>query len=198
VEQITWQTLRTRPATPANGDGANWRIDPSIAGGGVLTDHGWHAFYLLMGWIGQPPRSVAARLEKRRHLSLAVEDTATVTLTFAGAQAEVFLTWASDERRTVAKLTGTAGAIDVDGDTVVLRGRRSGRWSCPPPLSDGSQHPDWFDGVIDEFLAGLDGAPPLRSNLDEAARCVAIESAARESDRRGGSQLALPGPPAYR
>jgi predicted dehydrogenase len=196
VQQITWHTLRTRPAAPANNHGTNWRVDPAIAGGGVLTDHGWHAFYLLMGWIGQPPLLVAARLEKRRHVSLAVEDTATVTLAFAGARADVFLTWASDERRSWAELVGTAGAIRLDGDAVVLEGRRNLRWVCPPPLSDGSQHPDWFDGVIGEFVVAAGGTPRSRSNLDEATRCVAVESAARESDRRGGAPLPLPAPPA--
>src|SRR5262245_51067058 len=41
VTGVVWHTLRTRPAAAAAGR-ENWRVDPAVAGGGVLTDHGWH------------------------------------------------------------------------------------------------------------------------------------------------------------
>src|SRR5207247_2317607 len=51
VTDAAWQTLRTRPAAVADGGADNWRVDPDIAGGGVLTDHGWHVCYILHRWI---------------------------------------------------------------------------------------------------------------------------------------------------
>src|SRR2546426_302976 len=99
VTRVDWHTLRTRPAVAGGGDGENWRLDPQIAGGGVLADHGWHVFYVVQRWIGEAPRSVSAHLETRRHTRWAVEDTATVRLTYAHATAEILLTWAADERR---------------------------------------------------------------------------------------------------
>src|SRR5215470_2212039 len=79
LTRAAWRTLRTQPAAAAgNANGNNWRLDPALAGGGILTDHGWHAFYLLTGWIGDTPTSVSARLEQRGSAGLAVEDTATV------------------------------------------------------------------------------------------------------------------------
>src|SRR5437763_6966121 len=77
VEHVTWHTLRARPAATRDGQGTNWRVDPSVAGGGILTDHGWHVFYVIQRWVGAAPVAVRARLEKRRHAALAVEDTAT-------------------------------------------------------------------------------------------------------------------------
>ena len=69
------------PAHPARAAGdersGNWRVDPAVAGGGVLSDHGWHVFYVIQRWIGEPPLSVSARLERRRHVTWDVEDTAT-------------------------------------------------------------------------------------------------------------------------
>jgi D-apiose dehydrogenase len=197
VREVSWQTLRTQPAAAAVGDG--WRVDPAIAGGGVLTDHGWHVSYVIPRWVGEAPVAVSARLETRRHHRFAVEDTATVRLHFSRAVADIVLTWAADTRENRARVVGTAGRIEIEDDTlvVVAQGREERR-ACPPALSDGSQHPDWFTGVADEFLARIEaGAGPAASaNLDEAAVCVAIESLARESSRRGGERLVFGGRPA--
>src|SRR5262245_10567964 len=65
VTDVQWHTLRTRPAAAATD---SWRVDPAIAGGGVLTDHGWHVCYILQRWIGAPPIAVNATLETRRHV----------------------------------------------------------------------------------------------------------------------------------
>jgi len=96
VRHIVWETLRVRPAA---GGGVNWRVDPAVAGGGVLTDHGWHVFYVLPAWVGARPTNVGAQLETRRHTAFTVEDTASVRLGFTHASAEIFLTWAAAERR---------------------------------------------------------------------------------------------------
>ena len=193
VTAAVWHTLRTRPAASADGSNGNWRVDPRVAGGGVLTDHGWHVNYVLPRWIGAAPTAVSARLETRRHTAFAVEDTATLRLTFPRASAEVFLTWAADVRRNWAALDGTAGRIELHDDTVVLKaGGAERRWPCPPALSDGSQHPDWFGAVAGEFISEVSRGAAASANLAEAARCVAIESLARESSRRGGEALPLP------
>jgi predicted dehydrogenase len=190
VREVLWRTLRTQPAAAA---GVGWRVDPAIAGGGVLTDHGWHVSYVIPRWVGAPPDAVSARLETRRHHHFAVEDTASLRLHFADAVADVTLTWAAETRENQARVVGTAGRIDIEGDTVVLRaGGREERQRRPPPLSDGSQHPDWFGPVADEFLGRVLGTSPAGDrNLEEAAVCIAVEAGARESSRRGGAILPL-------
>jgi predicted dehydrogenase len=196
VTDAVWQTLRIRPASVAEG-ADNWRLDPRVAGGGILTDHGWHVCYLLHRWMGTAPTTVSARLETRRHTGSPVEDTATFRLEFPDARADVLLTWASDERRNWAELSGTTGVIELQDDTLVLR--RSGgerRWSFPSGLSDGSQHPEWFHAVAEQFLADVAGRASERANLAEASVCVAVEALARESSRRGGEVLPVPREPA--
>lgn len=195
ITAAVWQTLRTKPAGRA--DAANWRLDVTQAGGGVLTDHGWHVFYLLCRWIGESPTSVSARLETRRHASAGVEDTATVRVVFPHATAEVFLTWAADHRDNVATLVATDGRIELHDDTVLLRrGEHERRFVCPPGLSQGSVHPDWFDPVLSQFVSEVTGASPRDSNLAEAWLCAMIEGGARESSRRGGRAVTLPRRPA--
>ena len=194
VRRATWHTRRTRPASAADPSAGNWRLDPAVAGGGVLTDHGWHVFYVLRSWIGAEPTKVSAKLERRRHLTLSVEDTASVRLTFPGASAEILLTWAADVRENWAEVEGTRGRLELRDDTLLWRdaeGRDLGRWPCPPRLSDGSHHPDWFHAVADEFVAEVTGEGPRRDNLAEASLCVALESAARESSRHAGRPVSV-------
>ena len=195
VRRILWETLRVRPAAD---DGVNWRVDPAISGGGVLTDHGWHVFYVLPAWVGGRPRSVGARLETRRHTAFAVEDTATVRLEFADASAEILLTWAAKERRNRVEVDGTEGRIELRDDTLVLTGKGGERrWPGLPALSDGSHHPDWFHKVAGRFIGAVSGGAVsgggghAEQNLAEAALCCEIEHLARESSRRGGVQIPL-------
>ncbi len=191
--RVIWHTLRSQPAV-VGGGGDNWRLDPEVAGGGVLSDHGWHVCYVIQRWVGTWPVAVSARLETRRHTRWAVEDTASLALTFPGAAAEVLLTWAANERRNWAALEGTAGRIELRDDTLVLtRDGAERRWPCPP-LSSGSHHPDWFDAVAERFLAEASGDEPPGPNLQEATLCVMVEHLARESSRRGGETLAVPSP----
>jgi len=196
VARVVWHTLRMAPAATRNGHAANWRLDPAIAGGGILTDHGWHVFYVVQRWVGLRPAAISARLEKRRHAALAVEDTASVTLTFPGGPtAEILLTWAAEERRNWAQLTGADGALELRDDTLVLaRGGRTERWACPPAMSNGSTHPDWFVPVAAGFVDAVGGVADA-VNLAEASLCVVLEHLARESSRCGGQVLTVPAAP---
>ena len=194
VRRVVWHTRRTRPAAAADPGDDNWRVDPSIAGGGVLTDHGWHVFYVLSRWIGAAPTAVSAQLERRRHLALSVEDTASVELTFPEATAQILLTWAADMRENWAEVEGTRGRLELRDDTLHWLGPEGGdvgQWRCPPRLSDGSHHPDWFHAVADEFVAEVTSGSPTRRNLAEASLCVALESAARESSRHAGRLVSV-------
>jgi predicted dehydrogenase len=194
IRHATWHTRRTQPAAAADPSADNWRLDPAVAGGGVLTDHGWHVFYVLQSWIGAEPIEVSARLERRRYLTLPVEDTASVRVTFPEATAEILLTWAADARENWALVEGTGGRLELRDDTLLWRdaeGRDLGRWPCPPRLSDGSHHPDWFHAVADEFVAEVRSGRPGRHNLAEASLCVALESAARESSRHAGRPVSV-------
>jgi predicted dehydrogenase len=192
VRRAVWHTRRTRPAAAADPGADNWRVDPAVAGGGVLTDHGWHVFYVLRRWIGAEPTAVSARLERRRHRTLAVEDTATIVVTFPEATAEILLTWAADARENWAEVEGTRGRLELRDDTLLWRGDGGDdRWVSPSRLSDGSHHPDWFHAVADEFVDEVRGGRPRGDNLAEASLCVRLESAARESSRRAGQPVAV-------
>ena len=188
VKSVRWETLRTQPAIAVSPDGGtNWRVDPAIAGGGILFDHGWHALYCVVRWAGVP-RSIAARLETRRFHEWPLEDTATLYLDMASANAHVYLTWAADERSNHIEIEGEQGVINVVEDCVIVRsdsGTR--RVSCPPSLSDGSHHPGWFVGVIDDFRVATTGVG--KGNLDEAVLCAQLIDLAQRSSTADGARL---------
>ena len=191
LRSIRWRTLRTRPAVAVAPDrGMNWRVDPAMAGGGILFDHGWHALYCVVRWSGGAPRGVAAVLETRRYQEYPLEDTATLTLDLAAGSGHIYLTWAANERSNHIEVEGERGVIRVVGDSVLVRsasGER--RWPCPPPLSEGSQHPDWFAGVAEDFCAAAAGGN--KGNLDEALTCARLIDLAQRSSAAGGTRLSF-------
>jgi predicted dehydrogenase len=192
VRSVQWRTLRTRPAIAASPDGVtNWRVDPAQAGGGILFDHGWHALYCVARWAGVP-RSVSARLETRRLSEWPLEDTAILTLDGASSTSRIFLTWAAAERSNTIEIDGDRGRIRVVNDSVLLRSNsQERRWSCPPSLSEGSHHPDWFGGLAADFLAAATGGG--EGNLKEAVLCARLIDAAQRSSAADGARLAFAG-----
>jgi predicted dehydrogenase len=202
IQEGTWQTFRTKPAIAGGSQGDNWRVDPAMAGGGVLVDHGWHALYVLHSWFGQIPTRLRAQLETRRHAQWATEDTVTIWLEFPTGKGEIFLTWASDERNNRVQLKGTRGSLVIEGEWIVFT--QSGhqdseqRWHCHPALSDGSHHPDWFGGIITGFLEAVSGNSQERDrNLQEASLCGRLVGLAQESHDKDSAWLPVPQPSKY-
>jgi Predicted dehydrogenases and related proteins len=196
ITACRWETLRTQPAVVAEARAGNWRLDPAIAGGGILVDHGWHALYVVHNWLGVPPGRVSARLETRRHTRWPIEDTATVRLEYPTANADIVLTWAAKARQNRAVLHGTGGILRIEDSSVVLIPADSKmcerRWNCPPALYHGSHHPDWFAGIASTFLGAITGASKARSeNLAQARLCVTLINLAQASSRQGGISLTV-------
>jgi predicted dehydrogenase len=190
VRSVRWRTLRTQPAIAVSADGvANWRVDPGQAGGGVLFDHGWHALYCVTRWAGAPS-GVTARLETVRFHEHALEDTATIDVDTRSGVSNIFLTWAANERANAIEIDGEKGEIRVVGDAMILKSKaQERRWLCPPALSEGSHHPDWFGGVAADFLSAAAGYG--KGNLDDAILCARLIDAAQRSSAEGGVRLSL-------
>ena len=192
VRSVRWQTLRTQPAVAVTADGdQNWRMDPAIAGGGILFDHGWHALYCIVRWAGTP-RGITALLENRRFREWPIEDTATINLDLESGRGQIYLTWSANERANHIQVDGDRGRINVVDDNVILRSNSGEwRWSCPPSLSEGSHHHDWFVAVADEFrIAAMGGA---KDNLDQAEMCAQLIDLAQRSSAAGGIHLPFGG-----
>ena len=195
VRRIVYEVIRTGPSVAVDGPGGadNWRLDPEISGGGILVDHGWHAFYLVNQWMGAVPIGIEAGLENRRFTGLEVEDTASVRLIYPGGrEAELFFTWAGDQRRNTISIEAAGGRrlLVLDDHIVCEEGVQGGCGrkvlkSFEEGLSHGSHHPDWYGMVIEEFVAEIRD-PGLRGrNLEQASMCLRMLDAARRSALEG-------------
>jgi predicted dehydrogenase len=189
--------LRTEPAGGVGSTGVGgerWRLDPKT-GGGILIDHGWHAFYLaqwLMG--GDPPIAVAARLGIREGTT--VDDLADLRIDFPGDRmAHIHLSWRAPVRRTSAMIYGSNGIAEIESDRVVmhLRSGAAENFSVADAPDD-SYHSAWFAGVAAEFeqalAEGNDGSL-ARQNRSQARSALGLLSLAIESSAAGGSTISL-------
>ena len=189
VRFISLDRLRTEPA----GGAGKWRSERA-SGGGILIDHGWHAFYLvpwLMG--GDAPQSVSAYLAHEGGGDL--DDVADLRLVFPGQRvARLHLSWRAPVRRTHTALHGDKAILEIEGDRVILT-ERSGAVEdlSVKDAPDDSYHSAWFSGVADDFeraIAGPERMAGLR-NLDEARIALKLIVAARESAAIAGSPVRI-------
>jgi predicted dehydrogenase len=168
----------------------DWRLQPALAGGGILFDHGWHNLYLLLSLTEERPTHVRAALEKRRYVDAEVEDTARCDLEFPSLQAEIRLTWAASERLTRWEIVGTEGKLTIEEDRVHIEGQRprSSR-QLQTGLSAGSHHPEWFPPVIESFFGEIDEPRRRGRSQLEAEWCLHLLTLAYASGARGGHRL---------
>ncbi|HLY37670.1 MAG TPA: Gfo/Idh/MocA family oxidoreductase [Candidatus Binatia bacterium] len=194
VGKLTSITIEvTRDGCAAAADNG-WRTRGALAGGGILVDHGWHAFYVVLALVGQRAVSVRAQLDRRRYLTADVEDTAHCTIEFPTAAARVELTWAGDRRHTSWQIGGDAGEIRVADDHIEARsGGRTESIVCAESLSDGSHHPAWFGAVIEAFRREIDEPGARGANFAEAEQCLRLLAGAYASGADGGRPQVLRG-----
>jgi predicted dehydrogenase len=197
VRYVALTRLRTEPAAGGGSlgvGGERWRLDAKT-GGGILVDHGWHAFYLaqwLMG--GDGPEAVAARLGFRPGTS--VDDLADVRIDFpAERSAHLHLSWRSPVRRTSALIYGSNAILEIEGDRVTLADRSGNvEYHSVTDAPDDSYHRAWFAGMAAEFeqavAEGGDG-PIARENRSQARTALELTVKAREAAAAGGSAIPL-------
>jgi len=185
LRRADWTVLRQ---TPAVGTGRSpkksWREKPKIAGGGILVDHGWHAFYLVLSLIRQKPRSISAMLEFARP---GIDHAAQCRMEFPSATARIRLTWRAGTRANWMFLNGTLGNLALLDDQIHLQttGRKEKIYAFPAPLSAGSAHPEWFGAMLPDFFEEIRNPRKRWKNLEEAALCLKlIRSAYRSSQAK--------------
>ena len=169
LHRVEIETLRIHDCAAADPNHPNWRLDPAMAGGGVLMDHGWHAIYLARDWFGEDPVEVEASLQ--RPTPEAVENEATLALEFPSGHAEIFLTWKATSRRNTMRLIGEYGEIAIDDDRLQVRGETIQFESA---LSAGSHHANWFAAMVPDIVAAFHAPEMARESFAEAALCLSV------------------------
>ncbi len=180
VGEIEWQVLR--PSPPQGAADAGWRLDPQQAGGGILMDHGWHAFYLMLLLTGRVPRSIVARLGTT--LGLGVEDAVECEIDFGTVRARIELRWGASQRRTAGCVRGSLGEVRIADDrlAVAVSGKATEETRFAPALSASSYHPEWFPALLEDFRAEIEHSARRGRNLAEAVRVAEMVAAAYRSE----------------
>lgn len=119
-----------------------WQDDPGV-GGGMLVTMGVHGVELLVSLLGPQVRAVSATAATRRYTTLASEDTAVISLRWAGG--------------TPATVT-FLGVTDTESYEVILHTATGDRRI----VLEGGDEPEvslGYRGTLDAFLSMVDGAP---------------------------------------
>jgi predicted dehydrogenase len=186
VRHLEWEVHRT---SGSGGGLTDWRQQGGSNTGGILVDHGWHAFYLLLGLAGAAPQALRARMAPLPEAPRGVEHEAEVDLRFPGARARLFLTWRAAVRRNWGRVAGTTGELVLDDDRLILRRAHQPEavQRFPEKLSGGSHHPQWTLGALEEFAGEIREPGRRGRNLAEAAACARLIDLAYRSHAAGGA-----------
>jgi predicted dehydrogenase len=177
----------------------DWRTNREIAGGGILVDHGWHSFYLLLNAVNATPERVVGKMHADPEDKNALEDSVQALIQFPEADGYIHLTWRAKMRRNSVIIQGDKGTLLLDDDRLLLTthdGQRE-EITFDSALSAGSHHPDWFHNLLPDFLEEIKSPAKRGANFREAGWCVALTCAAYESNVRGFQEVAVtfPGQP---
>jgi predicted dehydrogenase len=185
IRHVELHALRRAPAAEALP--GSWRLDPALAGGGILVDHGWHNLVVIRRLLGGPARRVCARLTGRP-----VDREATVYIEFPDATALMHLSWLAAERANRGVVYGTRGAVELLDDKLRVApvGGSARLETFPEKLSASSSHPEWFEAVLTGFDAALKAPDRAADNLAEAEFCAAVIHRAQGAARAQGPRIA--------
>lgn len=183
------ETLRTAP--PGGATDADWRLNPSVAGGGIFVDHGWHALYLALHLLDAAPVAITARLSQRKFTASTAEDTAECSIEFPGSVAEIFLTWAAETRSNTGTIIGPQGRLVIADRslTVALSGREPTETAFAEPLSAGSYHPNWFASMVEDFREELLETTTRGNNFRQAETTGRLIELGYRSHAAGGTRV---------
>lgn len=184
--------------TEANAGNPNWspawRTDRSLAGGGILFDHGAHIFYQLRSVLGEPA-AVQATVRKLRHSGYGVEDSAFVVLDYGDRLAEVRLTWAARRRAIRFHFVGEAGELVGDEEKIALRAAVSEELSFGEGMSRDSSHSEWYAPLMRGFLDRIRRADASPEPLEEALFVTRLIARAYESSEQHRALSLAPAAP---
>jgi UDP-N-acetyl-2-amino-2-deoxyglucuronate dehydrogenase len=194
--------LGSRPWAGAEQFRPGWRLDPALAGGGVMMDIGVHSFYLTELMHAAPAQSVMARM---RFAPSGVDDHAYCQLALGEATGLVNIAWGEGTAR--FEIDGTTGYISYVYDEgagyfgSAVRAVRVGSAEGPTtthhvPPGRTQFTPQIFADLVDTITGDRQA---FRSFGPDGRRALEIALAAYQSvaDGRPASLPVDPGQPVY-
>ena len=148
-----------------------WRLDPSLGGGGVLIDVGSHYMDLFRYLMGDFARVSA--MTSSKVFDAGVEESAFMLFEFGcGAHGTIVATSAVPYAGNVLEIFGTKGALLLGKELKVVT--EAGETSGP------AEFPDYYSGLLTHFCGCVEsGGEPMASGTDGLKNVAAIQAAYR-------------------
>lgn len=153
---------------------SRWRTDPTVSGGGILSDTGVHYLYLSLWLLGEVS-NVTSRILSISHTEYSVEDTALVVLESEYGVAQISLTWGADRRHNSAVLVNGMGSLIYNGTELVKHTHGGGSEKIPvPDASDKRNYISLYVSLIRDFLGQITSGQKDNCQLDEAYKSIRL------------------------
>ncbi len=188
---------RDRHARGVAGWRPDWRTEVSVAGGGILLDHGSHCVYMTNALFGSAPHTVRCTADwagddPASGVDLAVR----LRLEYPTGPAQINLSWISNTRSNLYRLTGPAGTVAVDGGTATVDlGAELSTVELASPLRN-STHEEWFPALFADFHAHVEERRSWEGPLTDIVDTARVLAAAYRSARAAGAPITLADNPA--
>ncbi|TMC23296.1 MAG: Gfo/Idh/MocA family oxidoreductase [Chloroflexi bacterium] len=201
----TPQRVVIRTCRPTHAKGVaewrpDWRRQREHAVGGILMDHGPHSLYLAQHFLNHLPlEKVSCNIGSFGGNDFNTEDTAQLEVMYEqGAQAMIYLSWASTYRTTKYLIVGTHGYIEFTDDMLIVSNAdQRFMLDSKAEVNDPSHH-NWYKSMFIDFQEKLAhfNDPVALLPLLEAHSVVAAISAAYASATRMGEWTTVERPAA--
>ncbi|MCG2725382.1 MAG: Gfo/Idh/MocA family oxidoreductase [Elusimicrobia bacterium] len=183
-----FHTLRQRPSISSL---KGWRKDPKLSGGGILIDHGWHVFYLILNMLRKKPLSISAKLEMSEEEN-PIDEIASCKIHFDNASATMHLSWKSPVRKNTAAIYGNKGLLLFSDNNIVFENQNGKKEiKFETGLSQGSAHPEWMTSLLNDFLEEMEKPEIRGTNLKEAETCLKLIKGALKSNANNYSAIKI-------
>jgi predicted dehydrogenase len=184
---------RPTPATGVTEWQPSWRTQQTIAGGGVLVDHGTHCIYLAEALMRSSIEAVSCSTTPLDGSS-GVDNEATLQMRFTGGeQGIVHLSWTGSRRRNRYLIQGSRGTLSAEGPRVVLTTEALRRtWAVADPAAVNHAHADWLPGLFADVKRRIvDPASEEPLPWASAITVARVLTAAYASADRAGAWLGV-------
>lgn len=168
------------PYTLRPGGERSWLVDPSVAGGGFLTDVATHRIDLMVHFMGEPVQVVA--FTDTQHLDIAVDDASSVLIRFAnGVHGVVMANWNANSGIDDFEILGTKGrlvtrSLSGAGELEVVTSSGAESFRLPAPAITHLH-------LVEHFVECLKEGHPNALSGEEGLQATRVTEAAYRSSR---------------
>lgn len=170
---LQFNVFRTEADNGITSIRTRWRTDPSVGGGGILSDTGVHYLYLSLWMLGEPEK-ITSRVFSISHLDYNVEDTALVVLESEKGIAQINLTWGADRRANSACLVNSKGSLNYNGSELLRYSQGQSEKIPVPDASDKKNYIALYVSLISDFLKLSGSGIKDNCQLDEAYKSIRL------------------------